>query len=348
MFNELLDTASATTLANYSFNNGITVGKATIANSVAVTLGISRPLNAIDCNVVTVSGVKDLAGYNTMASTRLIIGMKAPLLTSGADNVVVIEAEDYDQNRSPGPLTPNNRWVLATSLPGYVGAGYMDSTPNIGANSGDNANTLGGASSMDYAVNFAAAGTYYIWARGSSHNDGNNNEISVNLDNVSQGTTARRIGGGTNNWGGDPSNVDRFGWVRFANAALLQAASVSVATPGVHIVTVVMREDGLRLDRFLFTSNTNYVPSANLNDAGPAATARSADVRPVLSIVKDAASNARITWAGLGWTLQGTTGLSNNPAQTLWQDLPYQSPVDVPAGYFGTGQTNVTFRVICK
>ena len=71
---------------------------------------------------------------------------------------------------------------------------------------------------------------------------------------------------------------------------------------------------------------------------------------PSLGIARDVAGNARISWTGQGWLLQGTTELNSNPAATVWQDLPQfsSSPLDIPAGYFGSGPTNVFFRLICK
>ena len=51
----------------------------------------------------------------------------------------------------------NYGWILQSSIPGYVGKGYMRTDPDAGVNIGSTAATIPGASSMDYAVNFAAA-----------------------------------------------------------------------------------------------------------------------------------------------------------------------------------------------
>jgi hypothetical protein len=345
LFSETLDPASATTPGNYSVNNGLTVTSATIlAGGRLVQLGLSGTLDPANCNVLTVNGVKDVTTYNTTTGSRTPIQMGGASQASGANNLVVIEAEAYSANRSPGLTTANSRWVLNNVLPGSVN-GYMDATPNTGAGSGDTASTLGLATSLDYPVNFPVAGIYYIWARGSTANDGGNNSFQLTVDGVSQGVENRQIGNGSPNWGLDPADVNKFGWVNHANANLATRATINIATPGVHLLSVVMREDGFKLDRFLLTTDSTYSPGA-VNDAGPAASA----ITPqhTISLVRDAAGNATLSWPGAGWVLQGTAELKSNPSQTSWQDLPFPSGTVIPVGYFGPGQTNVFFRLICK
>jgi YD repeat-containing protein len=61
----------------------------------------------------------------------------------------------------------------------------------------------------------------------------------------------------------------RWGW---ANSSLPNgaAAQLAVRTPGLYTLTLQMREDGLRLDRLLLTTDTAYVPA----DSGPVETER--------------------------------------------------------------------------
>jgi len=222
-------------------------------------------------------------------------------------------------------------------------------TANTGQGSGDDAVALAAGTSMDYFVNFGAAGTYYIFAHGSTGNDGGNNSFHLNVDNVSQGTSARQIGNGISNWGGDAGNVNKFGWVNHANAAIGTRAQVNIATPGVHVLTIVMREDGIKLDKFFLTTDINGYNSltnfANASDLGPAATVRPSSQN--LRISRDNAANWKIDWSGANWKLQGTAGLSNNPAQTQWLDITYAPGTVIPNNFFPTS-TNVFFRLICK
>ncbi|HMJ89883.1 MAG TPA: hypothetical protein VK530_08705 [Candidatus Acidoferrum sp.] len=64
-----------------------------------------------------------------------------------------------------------------------------------------------------------------------------------------------------------------------------------------------------------------------------------------LYIVRNTDGSTTLTWTGTGWTLQATDTLNTNPGLTIWQDTPYTSPLVIPPGYFGTGQTNVFFRL---
>lgn len=65
-----------------------------------------------------------------------------------------------------------------------------------------------------------------------------------------------------------------------------------------------------------------------------------------LSIVRNGDGSATISWPGTGFTLQATDELKADPAQTVWQDQPFISPTVIPPGFFGTGKTNVFFRLI--
>jgi YD repeat-containing protein len=67
--------------------------------------------------------------------------------------------------------------------------------------------------------------------------------------------------------GDDTVSVTGFGpraW-QWANRALPggDAAQLAVRTPGLYTLTLQMREDGLRLDRLLLTTDTAYVPAAS-------------------------------------------------------------------------------------
>jgi hypothetical protein len=105
-----------------------------------------------------------------------------------------------------------------------------------------------------------------------------------------------------------------------------------------------MREDGMKLDTFVLTTNSAFF--LNATDVGPSGIVRGGPgvVTPVaLSIRQDTNGVVTITWPGTGWTLQATDNL--NPGETVWQDQPFTSPVIIPDGFFGTGNTNVFFRL---
>jgi hypothetical protein len=222
----------------------------------------------------------------------------------------------------------------------------MDASPANGGFSGNaGVDGITNAPRLDYCINFPVAGTYYAWFRGATHaNDGSRNSLHFGLDGVIPGEFTLRVGNRVNNWGGDAGNFDVFGWVRDVNGTGAgSVAQITIPTAGVHTLNVWMREAGLSFDRFLLTTDSAF--TVTVAEPGPAATGRPATRN--LSIVRNAGGSVTISWPGAGWVLQGTDVLKNSPAQTQWQNLPYTSPLVIPPGFFGTGNTNVFFRLLC-
>ena len=81
------------------------------------------------------------------------------------------------------------------------------------------------------------------------------------------------------------------------------------------------------------------------NGDGGAVTSRTATatVRTLLTISRDTNDNVTVSWPGTGWVLQGNNDLGDTNG---WGDLPQfsTSPLVIPAGFFGPGETNVFFR----
>ena len=344
-FTKTLEAASANNPANYTINNGVIVTAASLyANGRLVVLTVSPGLNPYNYSVLTVNGVRDVSPFpNATVNAQIVILAKTPLSASGANNLVVVEAEDYDVNRSPSTQTPLSSWAIASSLPGFVGSGYVDSTPNTGEFSGNTPDQFTNANRLDYCINFPVAGTYYLWARGSTANDGGNNSFHFGIDGVSPDEFSRRVGNRISNWGGNAGSINDFGWVRDVNGTGAGSfARIAIAAPGVHTLSIWQREDGLKLDRFLLTTDSAFTLA--VTDIGPTASLRPAT--RTLSIVGNGDGSTTVSWPGAGYRLQGTDVLNSNPALTVWQNLPYTSPLVIPAGFFGTGNTNVFFRLI--
>jgi hypothetical protein len=289
-----------------------------VANNRWVLLNVSPALDPLTCYKLTVNNVQDITTYNTIAAnTMVLVRVPRPILGSGPQNMLVIEAEDFDSTTGPTAVTPVAFWTPSNSLPGAVGAGYLDATPNVGNGSGDDVTILTNASSASYCVSFPVAGTYYFWARGSTANDGANNSFHFGIDGVTPTDFTRRVGNRINNWGGDAGNINAFGWVRDVNGngVVGSVAQVNIATPGRHILNIWMREDGIKLDRFLFTTDTNF--TLTTSEAGPAASPRSVDPSR-LNIVRNPDSTMTVSWAGTGFKLQAATSLQS---PITWRDV---------------------------
>ncbi|HKS29833.1 MAG TPA: S8 family serine peptidase [Pyrinomonadaceae bacterium] len=243
----------------------------------------------------------------------------APFLEQGGQ--VVIEAENYHQvvNRN------SKSWTLTTDRAGYVGSGAMFSGPdtNVQLSTGYT-NT---SPELRYQVEFAAAGTYYVWLRAWA-NDTSDNSVHVGLDGQAV-TTADHISVGS---------YGAWTWVRSTMDG--PVATINVNSAGLHTINVWMREDGLRVDRLLLTTNSLTVPTGN----GPAESSRSTGGPPPPPLPPPAAyieqsgmvvmeaerADSVVSRGGKSWTLvtdksgyAGTGSMFNSPNTGTQIDTGY-------------------------
>jgi RHS repeat-associated protein len=141
-----------------------------------------------------------------------------------------------------------------------VGAAYQQVLPDVDRLYASEAIT--GSPELRYTISFADAGTYVVWVRGAAVNAaGDSLHLGLN-GNTSAGSVQALTGFRFNEWG----------WSAQTMAGT--PATLTIPTPGVYTLTLWAREDGLRVDRLLLTTDTNYTPSGN----GPAESPRAGDV----------------------------------------------------------------------
>ena len=288
-FSKPLNTSTATNANAYAINNGVVVSSASL-NSDGVTVRLTTsPVSAIVTNVLTVNGVQDLVGNSIAADSKIVVLVPSDLVRlqdSGPDHLLVLEAENYNQNLGPTP--DGNMWLftnapLALTLTNnnvnttFSGAGVMEATPNLGNNHGS---TPSGPE-LDYKVFFVAAGSYSVWVRGagdSAPGPSANDSILVGIDGtLTTLFTGFPLGQGYY-WGNTPIGTS--------------GGPIVVPTPGLHVINVWMREDGFAFDKLLLTSNPSLVPTA----VGPP---ESALLGPTVSITRSG-TVLLITWSGGG------------------------------------------------
>ena len=163
--------------------------------------------------------------------------------------VLVFEAENFTANLSP--QTPvggvPHSWTLGTATTGYSGSGYMEATPNSGPPGG---NADANSPQLQYTVAFSFNGPnsptsnvpYYIWIRGYGATP-SDDSVFVGIDGGSA-VPITLTTDGVWNW----SNTVQGGG----------AAQIVVPTTGTHTINVWMREDGIKLDRILLTSDATF------------------------------------------------------------------------------------------
>jgi hypothetical protein len=170
-----------------------------------------------------------------------------PFQESGGQ--VVMEAEHFHTNVPRG----SDSWSLVSN--GSASGGQV---LQCGPDNGTSINTGYVTTSPEarFQVQFATTGTYHVWLRG----------IGVNAD----GDSCHAGIDGTG-----PASADRIssfgsalGWSRSTMDGA--TATINVATPGLHTISIWMREDGFVLDKILLTTNGGLTPSGT----GPAESPR--------------------------------------------------------------------------
>jgi len=181
------------------------------------------------------------------------------------ETLISMEAEYYDVKTE----TATHQWVR-TVLGNSSNDDAMITTPDEGQLAGTPKNTP----MLSYMVYFNHPGKHYLWVRGLGDSNksgvGNSDSIQIGL-NGKLADTAYRIDQFPSEWT----------WSRHTPSN--PVASLNVVNAGVNMVNIWMREDGLAIDKFVITSDPEFVP----NGFGPAVTDGTNDYVPPVPVVED-------------------------------------------------------------
>jgi len=245
-FSEAVPPGSA---GNYSMNNGATVNIASQGTALnEVVLDVSGLASRVNYTL-TVNNLVDLVGNAIAPNSRVAINTALPpprKQDTGPNALVVLEAEHANRNIPSG----GTEWVFTKAIAGFSGSGAMQALPNTGRNVNINTEI---SPRLDFRVLFVTTGTHYVWLRGlgdSAPGPSADDSVNVGLDNTLP-ATSDRIGTFPRGAG--------FVWSQSTLDGV--PATFEVLTPGEHIVTIWMREDGFIADKLLMTTNSTYVPS---------------------------------------------------------------------------------------
>ncbi|MGC8888286.1 MAG: immunoglobulin domain-containing protein, partial [Verrucomicrobiia bacterium] len=245
-FNEALDQASATTIGNYSINNGVTINAVTLSgDGKTVILDTTQIMDGFDY-IVTLNNVKDLAGNSVLPNTQVPLVMVGNRTPTGSPLMLVIEAENYDRTV---PDTLGASWQFQNSQSGYSGSGYMVALPNAGRTIGDNDFN---SPRLHYDIYFPAAGNWYIWIRATSAGGGDNS-AHVGIDGARTANTTQAGNAGI--W----ATLGSWAWENMRADGAGQMY-VNVPSEGVHTITIWMREDGLLVDKIILYNSSGNPP----------------------------------------------------------------------------------------
>jgi alpha-D-xyloside xylohydrolase len=155
--------------------------------------------------------------------------------------VVEIEAEAVASNIVRNIGGQDYAWTNAAGIPGASGS-YMEALPNNNIN--QNTSWLGVSPEMQYTVNFNVAGQHYVWIRGYGQ--------SPDDDSVHIGYN------GSTNTAAAMSLTTSGAWQWSTNRTGFTTRGTINASTGIQTLNVWMREDGMRLDKILLTTNLNF------------------------------------------------------------------------------------------
>ncbi|HSM57843.1 MAG TPA: RHS repeat-associated core domain-containing protein [Candidatus Sulfomarinibacteraceae bacterium] len=156
------------------------------------------------------------------------------------NGLLVLEAENGTATASA-----SHDWEAQTAQAGYEGTGYRRALPDIGARYEET--ETANSPSLSWPIYNETGGTYSVWVRGMAP-DAAGDSLHVGVDGQAPSTAADLTG-----------FTDEWGWSKVTMAG--GDASVDLTTTGEHTLEAYMREDGLRVDRMLLVTDTNYIPS---------------------------------------------------------------------------------------
>jgi hypothetical protein len=211
-------------------------------SEITVTLWVEIPLTSTLSlsNTIVVTATGQYGVQSEAELTTLITAFQE------RNGQVVMEAEHFAIDLDHGERS----WLTQTILSGYAGSGYVNAWPDTDQRFTTTYTTT--SPELRYSVNFTNTGVYTVWLRGYAPNSAGDS-VYVGLDEqlgkILSGFAPR-------SWSWAKSNAEAPG----------NTVTVEITQPGFHLLRIWQREDGLRLDRILLTTNNNYNPTGE----GPA------------------------------------------------------------------------------
>ncbi|MEM6551155.1 MAG: LamG-like jellyroll fold domain-containing protein [Planctomycetota bacterium] len=175
---------------------------------------------------------------------------------------ILLQAEQYHR-QTPGSAA--NTWTLISE--GSNGSA-VQALPDLGNLFNTNYTTQ--SPRLDYTIHFTEAGVHYAWifGRAGVQPSATSDSLHVGLNQTAT-PSGQRISsfGSSLAWSNTTMDATR--------------ASIDIPAPGIHDLSVWMREDGFILDRILLTTDPDFDPTTEPLPAD--ATNRDAALRPLVA-----------------------------------------------------------------
>ena len=188
-------------------------------------------------------------GHSIRDSVRVTVVEPPEAIFIETGGQVVMEAENFWINDRRAARF--SMWESDTARPGFSGDSYMEAKDTQYEKFDAGYGTT--APEMRYAILFQQPGTYRVWMRGLSETT-TYDSCHVNLNGVERNSNAvHRFA------------VDANAFLWTGNSHGNGPQTVIVPEPGVHYLSVWIRESGLLVDKIILTRDTGFVP----NGLGP-------------------------------------------------------------------------------
>jgi len=210
------------------------------------------------------------------------------------DGMVIIEAEDYDLWSDYN----EQEWAFRQDRPGYSGARFIRHIPDTSYTHND-----GLSPTVEFWIDFLQTTRYYLWIRGYPLDDGASCWIKLNGSTI----------GESFKWEG------KDGWLWSNNTPYRE--TIDVQQPGLNVLTISGREDGLSIDKIILTTNPDFQPQ----DTGPPSPPRAARAADPAG---DANFDGTADLLDLVF-IRNRIGTSVNESNNRWADLNADGIVDV-------------------
>jgi hypothetical protein len=199
----------------------------------------------------------------------------APPVFLEQGGLVVMEAEDATAHKAGTGAAQHATWQPVTTFPGYAGVSALQALPN----SGVAAQEPGVGPALLYHIAFTTTGTYYLALRGlvpgSPGAADTNNSVHVGVDGSSLTDATGRgfefVAHPGFAWQTTHTIIDTAG----GQAPYAQERTVlHIAEPGVHVLAIWMREDGVVLDRIVLSTSMSLMRQHDASLGPPQASQR--------------------------------------------------------------------------
>lgn len=250
-FSEPVDSDSALNPDNYSFDPPIAKDIFEMLPMRDAIRIFTRIPNSVDFLTLTVHSVRDVPG-NAIPSAQTEIYLADFQQKPGPLGLVVVEAENFQ-----GIITTDNPWVFTSEPPNFSGWGAMTVIPDQNNHASDY--IFLDTPELVYNVRFEQGGKYIVWIRGAGKSF-RNNSVRLIVKDYLQSTHTQVFG--------FANELNGWTWTN-PRGAQGQPLTMTINGPGRHSIHLLRDDDGVHVDKLLFTLDPKYHPQDVANGLGP-------------------------------------------------------------------------------